>query len=434
MTSEQQTAGRGIFNLDWYTSLVGNARHAFWAGAAGWTLDAFDLIALTLALSAIGSTFGASEGQMGLVVTVTLVVSALGGISAGILADRIGRVRTLMLTVAVYSVFAFLSGFAQNYEQLLVLRALQGFGLGGEWAAGAILVAEMANSEQRGRVLGALQSFWAIGWGLCAIVYTIIFSLAEPDLAWRILFWTGILPALLILYIRARVQEPEVYQETRRAEREERREAVERGATENPLWQIFRSDLIGKTLAASLLATGIQGGYYAMLTWTPTYLAEERGLTVVGTGSYLLVVIGGSFIGYVTSGYINDWLGRKKTFALYAVGGGISLFLYTQIPQGGNAVLLILGVPLGFFASGAFSGFGSYLAELFPSRARGAGQGFTYNVGRAIGAFFPYMIGVLAASIGLTAAILFGIVAYCLALVSLLFLPETRGKQLVVLD
>jgi MFS family permease len=424
----------GTFNLDWYKSLQGNARPAFWAGFMGWALDGFDFMVLPLALSAIAATFAVSQGAAGLIVTVSLIVSAFGGILAGYLADKIGRVNTLMITVGLYSVGTFLSGLSPSYELLLVFRAIQGLGFGGEWAAGAILVSEMSHPDQRGRVLGMIQSAWAIGWGGAVIAYTIVFSLVGPELGWRVLFWLGILPGLLILYIRRKVSEPEVYVETRSAQEAQTQEAVERGATSNSLVQIFRSDLLGITAAASLLSIGAQGGYYSIFTWLPSYLETERNLNVVGTGSYLASVIIGSFLGYVLSGYLHDLLGRKLTFALYALLSALAIFLYTKIPVGANQLLVVLGLPLGFFASGIFSGFGSYLAELFPSRARGAGQGFTYNFGRAMGAFFPVAIGALSAAIGLAGAIAFGTSAYGLCLLALLFLPETRGKEFVPLD
>jgi MFS family permease len=424
----------GTFNFDWYKSLQGNARPAFWAGFMGWALDGFDFMVLPLALSAIAATFAVSQGAAGLIVTVSLIVSAFGGILAGYLADKIGRVNTLMITIGLYSVGTFLSGLSPSYELLLVFRAIQGLGFGGEWAAGAILVSEMSHPDQRGRVLGMIQSAWAIGWGGAVIAYTIVFSLVGPELGWRVLFWLGILPALLVLYIRRKVSEPEVYVETRRAQEAQTQEAVERGATSNSLVQIFRSDLLGTTAAASLLSIGAQGGYYSIFTWLPSYLESERNLNVVGTGSYLASVIIGSFLGYVLSGYLHDLLGRKLTFALYALLSALAIFLYTKIPVGANQLLVVLGLPLGFFASGIFSGFGSYLAELFPSRARGAGQGFTYNFGRAMGAFFPVAIGALSAAIGLAGAIAFGTSAYGLCLLALLFLPETRGKEFVPLD
>ena len=424
----------GTFNLDWYRSLRGNARPAFWAGFMGWALDGFDFMILPLSLSAIAATLAISQGSAGFIVTVSLLVSAFGGVLAGYLADKIGRVNTLMITIGLYSVGTFLSGLAPNYETMLIFRAIQGLGFGGEWAAGAILVSEMSQPAQRGRLLGMIQSAWAVGWAGAVIAYTLIFSLLDPDLAWRVLFWVGILPGLFVLYIRRNVTEPEVYVETRRAQEAQTQEAIERGATSNTLVQIFRSDLLGTTAAASLLSIGAQGGYYSIFTWLPSYLQSERELQVVGTGSYLASVIVGSFLGYVFSGYLHDLLGRRLTFALYAVLSAIMIFLYTQIPVGANQLLVVLGLPLGFFASGIFSGFGSYLAELYPSRARGAGQGFTYNFGRALGAFFPVVIGALSATVGLAGAIGFGASAYGLCLIALLLLPETKGKEFVPLD
>ena len=287
---------------------------------------------------------------------------------------------------------------------LLVFRVFQGIGFGGEWAVGAVLVAEMVRPEARGKALGVIQSSWAIGWAVAVVAYLIVFELVAESSAWRVLMCLGALPALLILYIRRNVEDPEVFERTKERRRRGQADAVESGADDSPLKQIFRGDLLRVTLAASVLATGIQGGYYAMFTWIPTYLKEERDLTVVGTSGYLFVVIVGSFLGYVTAGHVHDRLGRRRTFALFASLAGLSLVLYFLIPSGSNGTLLLVGFPLGFFASGCFSGFGSYLSELFPTRARGTGGGFCYNVGRGFGALFPGIIGFLAAAIGLGGA------------------------------
>ncbi|HLZ58352.1 MAG TPA: MFS transporter [Ktedonosporobacter sp.] len=433
-----------LLTFDWYRTLSGQSVHAFWASFLGWALDAFDYQMFSFILTAIAATFVLTQAQSGFIATVTLIVSAFGGMLAGILADSIGRVKTLMITVAVYAVFTFLSGFAPNYPVLLIFRSLQGLGFGGEWAAGAVLIAEVSNPEQRGRVLGMIQSAWAIGWGLSLLAYTLVFSLFPPSTGWRVVYWLGILPALLIIYVRTKlkeepdiykkahgqVEEPDVHKQTHDQVEARSTDAVAQGATTNSFLQLFRPDLLRTTLLACLLATGAQGGYYAIFTWLPTFLKTTKHLSVVNSFPYLLVVIVGSFIGYVVSGYINDWLGRRPTFAIYAVCSAILIYLYTQIPAGANTLLLILGAPLGFFASGIFSGFGSYLAELFPTRARGAGQGFTYNFGRGVGALFPTIIGILSVSIGLGGAIGFGALGYALCLLALIFLPETRGKQL----
>ena len=418
----------------WWEALGDRGRKAFKAAFAGYSLDAFDLIILTLTLAAIGTTFDVGKGATGALATVTLTASAVGGILGGVLSDRIGRARTLMLTVGVYSVFTFLSGLASSYGMLMVFRVFQGIGFGAEWAVGAILVAELIRPEARGKALGIIQSAWAVGWALAVVAYTIVFSLMDETQAWRVLMMLGILPALLILYVRRNVDDPEVFSETKRKEQRRDREAVEAHATESPLKQIFRSDLAKTTIFASILATGIQGGYYAMFTWIPTFLKEERDLSVVGSAGYLFVVIAGAFLGYLSAGMVHDRLGRRKTFTLFASLAGISLVAYFLVPSGSNTTLLIIGFPLGFFASGCFSGFGSYLSELFPTRARGTGAGFCYNVGRAFGALFPGIIGFLAAAIGLGGAVAFGVFGYVLAIAALRFLPETHGKELVPVE
>jgi predicted MFS family arabinose efflux permease len=183
---------------------------------------------------------------------------------------------------------------------------------------------------------------------------------------------------------------------------------------------------------ASLLATGCQGGYYTIATWLPNYLRTNRGLPTTGVGGYLYFLIVGAFLGYLTGGYLTDRIGRKNSFRLFAIASGILLVLYTRLPNSAGTAVMFLGLPLGFTASAIFSGFGSFLAELYPSRARGAGQSFTYNFGRAIGAFFPTVIGYLAANnhFGVGGAMAFGAFAYLLAFLATYGLPETRGNDL----
>jgi MFS family permease len=417
-TSAVDTASTGFF--DWFKTLGPRGKRAFAGAFGGFGLDSYDFQTLPLGLVAITAYFNISKGEAGLLGTVTLVVSAIGGLLAGLLCDRIGRVRTLMITVATYAVFTVACGFAPNYETLLVFRALQGLGFGGEWATGAVLIAEFADPRYRGRVLAFVQSSWAVGWGLAVVVYTIVFNVFDPDLAWRVMFWTGALPALLVLWVRRNVQDaPRAIQV-----RKTRQDKVS-------FLAIWRNGLARTTFLAALLATGVQGGYYTLAIWLPAYLKSERGLSVVGTSGYLAFLITGAFIGYVAGGLLCDRIGRKKTFVLFAAMSAVLIVLYTQIPEGANSLILVLGFPLGFSASAIFSGFGSFLAELYPSAVRGTGQGFTYNFGRGVGAFFPTMVGFLAGtSLGIGGAMVFGAVGYAVAVLALLGLPETRGTEL----
>ncbi len=335
MTTDTQTEVAQARPFDWFRTLGPKGKRAFIGAFGGYGLDSYDFQVLPLGLAAIAAYFGLTTGQAGLLTTVTLVVSALGGALAGILVDKIGRVRTLQVTVATYTIFTVLCGFAQNFETLLVFRAFQGLGFGGEWAAGAILVAEYARAEYRGRAVAFVQSAWAVGWALAVIVYTVVFQLFDPDVAWRVLFFTGVLPAFLIIWVRRNLKDPEVVTK--------RRESA--GKETGSFAAIFHGGLLKTTVLASLLATGVQGGYYTLASWLPTFLKTSRGLDVVGTGGYLAILISGAFLGYVSGGILTDKLGRKRTMQLFAALSAVFMVGYTQVPEGANTLILILGFP-----------------------------------------------------------------------------------------
>ena len=414
-------AGRGGL-FSWYSETGPRERRAFWSCKVGYMLDGMDTQMLSFVIPTLVATWGISLADAGFIGTLTLLASALGGWIAGILSDRIGRVRTLQLTVLWFAVFTGLCGLAQNYHQLLAARALMGFGFGGEWTAGAVLIGEVIRARDRGKAVGLVQSGWAIGWGLSALLYALLFSVLSAEYAWRGLFLLGLLPALLVVVIRRYVKEPDVY---------EKEKAVQAHVSDTPrLTEIFAPALLSTTLRAALLTTGAQGGYYAITTWLPTFLKTERHLTVMGTGGYLATIIVGSWVGYLASAYLTDRLGRKPNFILFALGSMVIAFSYTSLNLT-NTSMLWLGFPLGFFASGIFSGMGAFLTELFPTRVRGSGQGFCYNVGRAVGALFPFLIGALSKHYGLGASIgIFAVAAYGVLIVAALTLPETRGREL----
>jgi MFS family permease len=410
----------------WIEDTSHEERKTLVAAFAGYATDAFDYMIYTMLIPTLIALWGMTRAQAGSVATGSLITSAIGGWAAGVLSDKYGRVRMLQLTVLWFSVFTFLSGFTNTYEQLLITRALQGLGFGGEWSVGSVLVAEMIQARHRGKAVGFVQSAWAVGWGLAAIAFWAVYALVAPELAWRILFCIGVLPALLILYIRRNLKDPEVY-------RVNRAKMKENGG-EGSFLEIFSPKLFSTTLRASLLATGMMGAYYAITTWLPTYLKTERQLSVLNTSGYLLVLILGSFLGYLTSAYLSDRIGRRRCFMLFACSAGVLICTYTQIPIT-DSLMLLLGFPLGFFLSGIFSGMGAYLSELFPSRVRGSGQGFCYNIGRAIGSIGPALVGYMSATIPLGIAIGYlAAGAYLLVILSVFTLPETRGRDLTVYD
>ncbi len=407
--------------IDWYRELNTSERRTFWACFAGWALDAFDVQIYSFVVPALIALWGITNAQAGLLATSALVISALGGWVAGMLADRIGRAKLLMIMVGWFAFFTFLSGFTNSFEQLLVVRGFQGFGFGGEWAAGSVLIGEVIRAKHRGKAVGTVQSAWAWGWAAAAILATIIFQVLPQEIAWRAMFFAGILPALLIFYIRSRVPEPAIFKQATAAPAAKRRGTLE----------IFGPDLLWTTVLGAILTTGAQGGYYAITTFLPTFLRTQRHLTVMGTGGYLAVIIIGSWLGYIVSAYLNDAIGRRKNFFIFAIGSLLIVVAYTQADIS-DSMMLALGFPLGFFASGIFSGMGPVLTELFPTTVRGAGQGFCYNFGRGIGAFFPTLVGMLSTSVPLGTAIgIFAAVAYAIVIVAALMLPETRGRELL---
>ncbi len=406
--------------FNWFRALSQTERRTFWACFAGWALDAMDVQIYALVMPTLTAVWGLSKAQAGTLGTVAILMSAFGGWIAGILADRIGRVRVLQLTILWFALFTALSGLTTSYGQLMITRGLQGLGFGGEWAAGATLMAEVIAPHLRGRAVGCVQSGWSVGYGSAVIVFSIVFSLFPAAYAWRIMFFVGILPALPALLMRRSLQDSVLYEEAK---------AIRR--PRGDITGIFRPPLLGRTVAASLLAAGALGGNYTILTWLPTFLQQERHLSVLNTGGYLSVNIAGSFCGYVFGAHLSDALGRRLTFIIMAVAAAVTLVIYTMVNITATETLF-LGFLLGFFQSGIVSGIGAAFAELFPTHLRANGQGFSYNAGRGLGAAMPTLVGYAGSAVQLGPAIGgFAVISYAVVLLATAMLPETSGKELV---
>jgi MFS family permease len=405
--------------VEFYSVLTPIERRTFWACFGGWVVDGIDFMIYPLVIGTIISQWNVLPSTAGFAVTATLIASAVGGWGAGILSDRIGRVRTLQITVLWFSVFSLLCAFAQNFTQLVVLRALLGIGFGGEWTAGAVLIGETVRPQFRGRAVGSVQSGWAIGWGIAVALQTIFYLVLPPEEAWRWLFAFGVFPALLVALLRRFVPEPEIAVRVQQAD-------VPRA----PFWDIFKPPVLKATILTALLGTGAQGGYYAITTWVPLFLKSERHLSVIGTSGYLAVLIAGSLSGYLVGAWLSDLMGRRNLFLLFSLTAPLLVIAYLALPIPDH-LMLVLGFPLGFCASAYYSGLGPFFTEMFPTHLRGSGQGFAYNFGRGIGALFPALVGILAERMSLGGAItVFAVLAYGLFFVMALIMPETRGRVL----
>jgi MFS family permease len=384
-------------------------------------LDAMDIMFYAFALGAIQQEFGLSSAQAGGLASVTLVASALGGIGFGILADRFGRARSLVFSILAYSIFTSLTATAGSLWELLLWRTLVGLGMGGEWSAGSVLVAETWPSEHRGKAIGLMQAGWAIGYILAALLAAIVL----PKFGWRALFLFGILPAFFTLWIRRNIREPEIWTSRVRA-------SGERRALFSPA--IFRSPLLKRTLLGSLISTLVLFAYWGLFTWMPSFLARSTeqggaGLGVLRSATWIIPMQVGAFFGYTMFGFFADRFGRRRVFALFLVCAALLVPVYGQLIRHETA-LFLLGPLIGFFGHGYFSVFGVMLSELFPTHVRATAQGFVYNVGRAFSAFAPFTVGALADLYGIGSALAITS-AFFLAGAGIIFaLPETRGLNL----
>ena len=412
--------------VPWYRTITRDQWRVLAAAKAGWMLDAMDFMLYAMAIGQLRIYFGFNDATAGMLGTVTLVMSGVGGILFGYLADRFGRTRALMGTIVLFSVASLGAATSQSVIQLLMWRALLGIGMGGEWASGAVLVSETWPAEHRNKAVSIMQSGWAIGYIIAAVLAALI--LGAPGATaeqWRWLFLVGVLPALFTLWIRRYVREPEAWQ---------RRSAE--AARVNPFKVIFGTRLAGRAILIILLGSTVQFAYWGIFFWLPAFLARPiaqggAGMGVVGSLGWIIPVQIGAYLGYLTFGFIADRLGRRRTFVIFMLAAALLVPIYGQMARS-PIMLMVLGPVLGYFGHGYFSVFGSLVAEQFPAAVRATGQGTTYNIGRMAGAVAPYTIGAIATLPGIGIGLALGVTsAFFLLGAALIFtLPDRSGQAL----
>jgi len=402
----------------------------------GWVFDSMDSTIYALVLHpALDDLLGGRGGGVsqeaigwygGLIFSIFLLGWAAGGVAFGVLADRFGRTRTLVFTILVYAVFTGLAALSRTWWELALYRFLTALGIGGEWAAGAALVAEVWPESKRAKAAGMLQSAWAAGFLIAAVV-----NLLMSGHGWRVIFLVGVAPAVVALFVRLWVKEPERWVKARQEEQ------AAPGARPRKLRELFRPSLRRSTLAGSGLAFVAVFGLWGATNWTPTLvrsLPDLQGLApavLTSRVSYATMMLNaGALVGYLTFGPLADRFGRRWAFALMCVGSLLLLPVTFLAPRSYAHVLLLLPF-LGFFNNGIFSGFPIYLPELYPTRIRATGAGFCFNVGRVLASTGPFLTGFLVTALGT-----FGRAASAIALIYLVgllilpFAPETNGKPL----
>jgi MFS family permease len=355
----------------------------------------------------------ATAGQLG---SITLIAAAIGGVAFGVIADRIGRKRALMAAVLVYSIFTAACGLAQSVAQLAVFRILLGFGMGGEWATGVALVSETFPARHRGKALAFVQSSWAIGYGLAALVNLVVM----PIWGWRGVFFVGVLPALFTIWIRQKVEEPEIWRRSAPAER-------------GRVSALFAPPIARVTIFLILMNACTLFGWWGLNLWIPAYLNLPTSQGGIGLSSstmslFVIAMQVGMWCGYVSFGFMADAIGRKRAYVLFVAMASVLLPLYGVLRT--PVVLLLLGPFVAFFGTGYYSGFGAVIAELYPSSVRATAAGVCYNVGRIASAAAPFIVGSMAASKGFGVAFAITGAAFLLAAVAWVGIPNTGNREL----
>ena len=408
-------------------------RRTLLAAALGWMLDAFDAMLYALVLAHVMRDLGMSKATAGLLYTLTLLASGIGGMLFGFLADRIGRKRALMLSILTYSICSFASGLSTTVLMLAVFRFILGLGMGGEWNTGATLVAETWPDELRAKAIAIVQSSWAIGYALAALVAGIVLRYAN----WRMVFFVGILPALVTLWIRNGVPESEMWKEHHRLAAQDQKlepQGAQRTRGNESFSVIFRAPYRKSTIVLLLLNFFGLFAWWGLFSWIPPYLSLPvaqggRGFGIMGTTTLLLVLnLFGMFPGYISFGWAADHLGRRKAFVLYLFAAALLVPFYAMARS--QAVLLVLGAVVAFFGTGFFSGSGLIGSEIFPTQVRARALGFTYNGARALSSVAPWVIGRVGQAKGLSWAFYLCGAAFFLASLMATQLPETKGRSL----
>ncbi len=425
---------RPLWSLSWLLQSPASAKRALLAASLGWMLDSFDVMLYSLVLASVIVDLNLTKSTAGILGSVTLVAAAVGGLAFGLIADRFGRTRALMASVLLYAVFTAACGLAQNVAQLAVFRILLGLGMGGEWASGASLVSESFPAEHRAKALGLMQSSWAIGYALAALVAFLVL----PIWGWRGVFFVGILPALVTLWMRRGVQEPEAWRALQPSPRSgpiPHEVAGFRGQHEVPrrkgalaFTSLFRPPLLVLTLALTAMNACCLFAWWGFNLWVPAYLSLPLARGGIGLPAHSMTAILifmqlGMWLGYVTFGGLADRFGRKPTYVAYLLTASALMLLFGRLR---SPVFLFLLAPfLAFAATGYFTGFATVTAEIYETRIRSTAQGFTYNTGRIASAIAPFAVGSLADRHGLGAAFILSAAAFLLAALFWFWIPET---------
>jgi MFS family permease len=405
----------------------------------GFGLDFYNLVIMAFLLRQIQSSLSISLPQAGIIVSATLASSVLGGILIGYLGDKFGRKVALLSSLLLLALGAVLSALAWNFVSLLIFRSIAGIGVGGEWGAGMVLFNEVWDSRKRGFGSAIVQASAAAGTALASIVAATALTYFDADTAWRVAVAFGGLPLILMLFVRRNMPESRLWSEFNRL-REQGELPPAKARERSPLLEIVLGASLRYFILGSLIAGGYVFAYQSGTVFMPLLMGRELHASPVVIRNVVLLWSIPLAIGMLTTGYISDTYGRRIAVAsasALAIAGFIGLYVTGDTPYPGNIFVwpLFWWYVVWGFAQGAGGQFGPWYVELYPVELRATATSTIYTVGRLIGSTAPYVVPVIAASIGsLLHAITFGIVGAIVAIVAALLLPETVGRRFTVLE
>ncbi|WP_408908783.1 MFS transporter [Variovorax paradoxus] len=397
-------------------AVSGYAWKALAGSAIGYAMDGFDLLILGFMLTAISADLHLTPGQAGSLVSWTLVGAVVGGIVFGSLSDHFGRIRVMTWTIVLFAVFTGLCAFAQGYWDLLVYRTIAGIGLGGEFGIGMALAAEAWPARHRARV----SSYVALGWQLGVLGAALLTPLLMPHIGWRGMFLVGVVPALVAWVIRNKLHEPEVFVRKPKA----------RGSRLRSFKLLVKDAQTTRTSLGIVVLCAVQNfGYYGIMIWMPSFLANKLGFNLTKSAMWTSVTILGMMLGIFVFGQLADRIGRKPSFLLFQAGAVAMVLAYSQLSD--PVSLLWVGAVLGMFVNGMLGGYGALISEAYPTEARATAQNVLFNLGRGIGGFGPVVVGAMVAAYSFQIAIALLAAIYLVDMVATYFLiPELKGKEL----
>jgi MFS family permease len=398
---------------------------------AGWVFDFYDLILYTFLLIPIGQELGLSNVQLSFVLGASLAATAAGGVMFGFLSDRVGRRTVLQWTILCYSIGTFLSGLSPNLWLLLVFRVITGLGVGGEWATGQTYVGETFPAQVRGRYGGFMQTGAPIGVALASVIGGIV----APAIGWRAAFFISFLPAVLVIFIRKKLPESDIWLLSR--ERRAAGESVPRtgaGDLARKVRLLFSDSYRRLFILSLILAILDMSAYWFTYSWLPGYLHEERHFSMVKSALWVLVTQAGGFLGYFTFGYTADSLGRRPAYSIYAVVRALGLAMVTLFwaPIAEYPAIILVFMFLVGFGTGMFGGYGPLFSELFPTDIRNTARGSAFNLARGIQFLTPVIIVWISESYGMGGGIFLAALFALLTGAWIWMFPETKGKTLEI--